>query len=76
MGKKGKFRIGLAQMDSREDREANLEMARRLAGEAADRGADLVMFPETVDYIGADIAGHACGLGSGIMRFFQELAGE
>ena len=78
MGKKGKFRIGLAQMDSREDREANLEMARRLAGEAADRGADLVMFPETVDYIGADIPGHACGIGSGsgIIRFFQELARE
>lgn len=72
------FRIGLVQMDSQNDRQVNLETARRLAGEAAARQAKLILFPETMEYIGSDLAGHASDLGgeSEIVRFFQELARE
>ena len=72
--RQGKFRIGLVQMDSRADRRANLEEARRLAGEAAAKGSDLIMFPETVERIGPDMAGSACDPDGATVRSFQELA--
>lgn len=71
-----RFRIALVQMDSQADRRANLETARRSCREAAAQGADLVMFPETVDYIGPDIPGHACDPKGGTVRSFQEMARE
>lgn len=76
MEKRDMFRIGLVQMDSREDRRANLAEARRLAEEAVSKGAGLVMFPETVDRIGPDMAGNACDPEGETVCFFQELARE
>lgn len=71
-----RFRIALIQMDSQADRQTNLKMARRYCREAVSQGADLVMFPETADYIGPDIPGHACDPEGETVRSFQGLARE
>ncbi|HEX3722469.1 MAG TPA: carbon-nitrogen hydrolase family protein [Nitrolancea sp.] len=46
------MRVGLVQMNSRSDKEANLATAERLIDEAAERGARLVGLPEYVSYLG------------------------
>ncbi|MQA23981.1 MAG: carbon-nitrogen hydrolase family protein [Micromonosporaceae bacterium] len=46
------MRIAVCQLNSREDRDANLATARRLLQHAADQGAELAMLPEYVDYLG------------------------
>jgi len=46
------LRVGLVQMNSRSDKEANLATAERLIDEAAERGARLVGLPEYVSYLG------------------------
>lgn len=76
--KRNSFRIALIQMDTQNDKAANLDMARRFAREAAEKQADLILFPETMEYIGADRAEHASDLGaeSEIVRFFADLARE
>lgn len=61
-------------MNSGPDRRENLEKARQLAAEAAAKGVDLLMFPETVDYIGPDFSGNACEPEGETIRFFQELS--
>lgn len=76
MEREKKFRIALVQMDSREDRRENLKEARRFAEEAASKGARLIMFPETADRIGPDMAGNACDPEGETIRFFQGLARE
>lgn len=76
MAGRDRFCIGLVQMDSGKDREANMEEAGRLAREAAARGADLAMFPETVDYIGPDFPGNASAESGDAARMFQGLAKE
>ncbi len=45
-------RVGLVQMNSRSDKEANLATAERLIDEAAEKGARLVGLPEYVSYLG------------------------
>lgn len=49
-----KMKIGLGQMNSRENREENLAGAERLVGELADDGAELVMLPEHFNFLGPD----------------------
>lgn len=44
--------VGLVQINSREDKEANLNKAEAFVAEAASRGARLVALPEYVDYLG------------------------
>jgi deaminated glutathione amidase len=46
------MRVAMCQLNSRDDRPANLKVARDLLGRAADAGADLAMLPEYVDYLG------------------------
>jgi len=46
------LRVGLVQMNSRSDKEANLATAERLIDEAAEKGARLVGLPEYVSYLG------------------------
>ena len=46
------LRVGLVQMNSRSDKEANLATAERLIDEAAEQGARLVGLPEYVSYLG------------------------
>ncbi|HEX2417668.1 MAG TPA: carbon-nitrogen hydrolase family protein [Micromonosporaceae bacterium] len=47
------MRIAVCQVNSREDRGANLAVARKLLQQAADQGARLVVLPEYLDYLGA-----------------------
>ena len=64
----GKFQIGLIQMDSGDQWEGNRKAAARYISQAAEAGASLVIFPETVDYIGTDFRGSAAevpGAGDG-----------
>lgn len=44
--------VAVCQLNSREDRDENLRMARELLERAADAGAVLAVLPEYVDYLG------------------------
>ena len=46
------MRVAVCQLNSRQEPEHNLAVARRLLEEAAARGADLAVLPEYVDYLG------------------------
>jgi predicted amidohydrolase len=46
------MRVAVCQLNSREDRTANLAVARHLLDRAAAEGADLAVLPEYVDYLG------------------------
>ncbi|WP_433387038.1 carbon-nitrogen hydrolase family protein [Micromonospora sp. KLBMP9576] len=46
------MRVAVCQLNSREDREANLAAAEAVLQRAADAGADLALLPECVDYLG------------------------
>lgn len=46
------MRVAVCQVNSREDRDANLAAARKLLQQAADAGARLAVLPEYVDYLG------------------------
>lgn len=69
-----KFRAALVQMDSRDDREANLNTMERYVAEAAFKGAQLVVFPETVEYIGRDLPGHASLVPGEVSERFSHMA--
>jgi predicted amidohydrolase len=47
-----KFSVGVVQMDTQQDKQANLEKIEIFIEEAADKGADLVALPEYVTFIG------------------------
>lgn len=46
------YRVGLVQMNTRSDKQANLETAERLIDEAAAKGARFVALPEYVSFLG------------------------
>ncbi|EXG80373.1 carbon-nitrogen hydrolase family protein [Cryptosporangium arvum] len=46
------MRVAVCQLNSRDDRAANLAEARRLLEQAAAAGADFAVLPEFVDYLG------------------------
>src|SRR3569833_323749 len=46
------MRVAVCQLNARDDRAENLQVAHDLLGRAADAGADLAMLPEYVDYLG------------------------
>jgi predicted amidohydrolase len=46
------MRVAVCQLNARDDRAANLAVARDLLGRAAAAGADLAVLPEYVDYLG------------------------
>jgi predicted amidohydrolase len=50
------MRVGLCQINSQADKEANIRRAEELIDEAASRGARLIALPEYVDYLGPDEA--------------------
>jgi deaminated glutathione amidase len=50
------MRVGLCQINSQDDKNANISRAEELIDEAAARGARLITLPEYVDYLGADEA--------------------
>jgi predicted amidohydrolase len=48
------MRVAACQMNSRQDKTANLDTALRLIDQAAEAGADLAVLPEYLDYLGTD----------------------
>jgi predicted amidohydrolase len=46
------MRVSVCQLNARDDRAANLAVARDLLGRAAAAGAELAVLPEYVDYLG------------------------
>ncbi len=69
------MRVAVCQLNSREDRSANLAVARELLEQAAASGADLAVLPEYVDYLGPS-AGEPKpeGLDGEFATFFAEAA--
>lgn len=49
-----KYMIGVIQMDTRDDYEANMEAACKYIDEAVAKGAKIVAFPEVFNYIGTE----------------------
>ena len=68
------FRVALVQMDSQQNKEENLRKMEERTSEAVQHGAVLVVFPETVEYIGPDMAGHASGVPGRITERFSDMA--
>lgn len=72
-----KFIAAAVQMDSQDDKNANLAAAEGYIREAAARGARLVVLPESMNYIGRDMAGEAETIPGGpTFRKMAELARE
>ena len=71
------MRVAVCQVNSREDRPANLRAARDLLERAAAAGADLAVLPEYVDYLGpAATAPAAEPIDGPTATFFAEAAGQ
>ncbi len=70
------FSVGLIQMDSQDNFQKNLFQASEYAREAVERGADLIMFPETMEYTGRDLTGNACLHNEEIRNFYAQLASK
>jgi predicted amidohydrolase len=73
--------IAVAQFAPGDDEQQNLERIERLAGDAANRGALLVVFPEYSSYFSRTMAGaeaveHAQSLHGPFVRALAELANE
>jgi len=73
--------IAVAQFAPGDDERENLERIERLAGDAANRGALLVVLPEYASYFsptmaGADAVEHAQSLHGPFVRALAELASE
>ena len=71
-----KYKIALGQMDSGSDKKENLRKMREMTEQAASKGAALIAFPETADYIGPSMAGHAEPLTGETVQFLRDLAAE
>lgn len=68
-----KFIAAAVQMDSQDDKMANLAAAEGYIRDAAARGARLVVLPESMNYIGRDMAQEAEAIPGG--PTFQRLSG-
>ena len=70
------FRAALIQMNSGTDEQQNMRRAEALLEQAVLSGASLVVFPETVDYIGEGMKEHAAEVPGAWDKFFSVKAGE
>lgn len=70
------IKVALVQIDSQSDKEKNLEKMEDRVREAAGNGAGLVVFPETAEYIGPDLTGHASQVPGEITERFSRIARE
>jgi predicted amidohydrolase len=69
------MRVAVCQLNARDDRAANLAVARDLLSRAAVAGAELAILPEYVDYLGrADGAPKPEGVDGEFAAFFAEAA--
>jgi len=71
-----KYTVAVCQMDSRDDKQANLEQASALIREAAAKGAALAAFPETMSYIGRGFSQQAETIPGPLSRFLCEQSKE
>src|SRR5918997_1768536 len=60
------MRIAVLQVNSKDDKEANVREALRLLELAAERGADVAVLPENVNYLGPK---------EGLLRAAEEIPG-
>jgi predicted amidohydrolase len=71
------MRVAVCQLNSRDDRAANLRVARQLLDRAAALGADLALLPEYTDYLGPGAgAPKPEGLDGEYAAFFADAARE
>ena len=70
------FRIGLAQMDTSDDWQENRKKMAEFIRQGVDRGARLMIFPETAEYIGEDFRGHSTQIPGEVTDFFGEEAAK
>ena len=71
------MRVAVCQLNAREDRAANLAVARKLLTRAASAGAELAVLPEYVDYLGpAEGAPKPEGVSGEFASFFADAARE
>jgi deaminated glutathione amidase len=71
------MRVSVCQLNARDDRAANLAVARDLLGRAAAAGAELAVLPEYVDYLGpGQSAPKAEPVDGDFAAFFAEAARE
>jgi predicted amidohydrolase len=69
------MRVAVCQLNARDDRAANLKVARELLERAAASGADLAVLPEYVDYLGRSSGEPAPEpTDSDFARFFADAA--
>ena len=69
------YQVAMIQMDTRDDKEANLAAAKGMVEQAAQRGAKLIVLPETMNFIGRGYSGQAEPIPGGkTCTMFQELA--
>lgn len=68
------FRAGIVQMDSQTSVEENMRAVREAAAYAAAERVSFLMFPETVDYIGASMGNCAERIPGYVTRTFAGLA--
>lgn len=68
------FTVGLVQMDSTGLWSDNKKAAGDLIRQAAAQGADLVILPESADYVGTDLWRHAARIPGTVTDFYQEQA--
>ena len=70
------FRLGLAQMDTSDHWSDNREKIGEFIRQGADRGAQLMIFPETAEYIGEDFRGHSREIPGEVTDFFADQAAQ
>ncbi len=68
------FRLGLAQMDTGEAWAENQKKIEAFILQGLERGAQLMVFPETADYIGTDFRGHSTRIPGPVTDFFANQA--
>lgn len=47
-----KYSVAVCQMDSRDDKQKNLKIAGEMIAENAAKGAKIIVFPETMNFMG------------------------
>ncbi len=72
--KQTRYKIALCQMDSQDDKEQNLAAAKEMTGEAAKKGASIVVFPENMNFMGKGYPDQAEPVPGPTMDFLADLA--
>ncbi len=71
-----KFLLAVVQLDTQDDVPSNLQQASKWIAEAAQNGAKMVILPETMDYIGANLTAQAQQRTDMVAQALQQLAAK